>query len=95
MAMSSQPPSWLDDLQEVFYALYSIAPVYINLGLRLNVRSNSIRVIEMQYTNPSDCLREILDYRLNQLPPLTWHDIVQALQSPTVQQHDLARTQLF
>ena len=76
MAMSSQPPSsesgelTSDDLQEVFDALYSIAPVYINLGLRFNVSRNRIRAIEMQYTNPYDCLREILDYRLNQLPPL-------------------------
>ena len=98
MAMSSQSPSsqsgelTSDDLQEVFEALYSIAPVYINLGLILKVHHNRIRAIEIQYTNPYDRLREILDYRLNQLPPLTWHDIVRALQSKTVHQHDLART---
>ena len=56
-----------DDLQEVFEALYSIAPVYINLGLILKVHRNRIRAIEMQYTNPYDRLREILDHRLNQL----------------------------
>ena len=98
MAMSSQPQSsqsgqlTSDDLQEVFEALYSISSMYINLGLRLKVHRNRIRAIEMQYTDPYDRLREILDYRLNQLPPLTWHDIVRVLQSPTVQQHDLART---
>ena len=73
MDMSSQPRSsqsgelTSDDLQEIFDALYSIAPVYINLGLRLNVCRNRIRAIEMKYTNPYDCLREILDCRL---PPL-------------------------
>ena len=98
MAMSSQPQSsqsgelTSDNLQEVFEALYSITPYYVPFGMKLNVHLNTIKVIEMQYGNPCDRLLHILDYRLNQLPHLTWHDIVQALQSPTVQQHDLART---
>ena len=98
MAMSSQPQSsqsghlTSDDLQEVFEALYSITSNYVSFGMKLNVPLSTIRATEKQYANPCDCLIEILDYRLKQLPPLTWHDIVQALQSPTVQQHDLART---
>ena len=98
MAMSSQPQSsqsgqlTSDDLQEVFEALYSITPYYVAFGMKLNIHINTIKIIEMQYGNPCDRLLHILDYRLNQLPLLTWHDIVQALRSPTVQQHDLART---
>ena len=98
MAMSSQPQSsqsgqlTSDDLQEVFEAVYTILPNYVVFGMKLNVPLNFIRVTEKQYANPCDCLLQILDYRLKQLPPLTWYEIVQALQSPTVQQHDLART---
>ena len=98
MAMSSQPLSSQSgqltcyDLPKVFEILYSITPSYVNFGLKLNVPLNNINIIEMQYGNPCDRLLQILDYRLNQLPRLTWHDIVQALRSPTVQQHDLART---
>ena len=90
MAMSNELTS--DDLQEVFEAVHSIAPNYVFFGMKLNVPLNTIRVIERQYSTPYDCLLEILDFRLKQLPLLTWHDIVRALQSPTVQQHDLART---
>ena len=98
MATSSQPQSSQsgelisDDLEEVFEAVYSIRPYYVNFGMKLKVSRNTIRVLEKQYVNPCDCLLEILDYRLNQLPRLTWHDIVQALQSPLLDQHDLART---
>ena len=98
MAMSSQPQSpqsgelTSDDLNIVFEALYSIAPNYVFFGMKLNIPHHTIKVLEKQYANCYDCLLEILDYRLKQLPPLTWHEIVQALQSPTVQQHDLART---
>ena len=98
MAMSSQPQSsqsgelTSDDLQEVYEAVYSIRPYYVNFGMKLKVSFNTIRGLEKQYANPCDCLLEILNFRLNQLPRLTWYDIVRALRSPTVQQHDLART---
>ena len=97
MDMNSQPQSsqsrqlTSDDLQEVFEALYSVSFKYINLGLGLNVAYNRIRTIAIQYADPNDCLREILDHRLSQLPPLTWHEIVRALQSQSIHQHDLAR----
>ena len=99
MDMSSQPQLsqsgelTSDDLQEVFEALYSIAPgKVINFGLKLKVSRNVIQSFELRCADIYDILREILHARLNQLPPLTWHDIVRILQSPTVQQHDLART---
>ena len=98
MDMSSQPQSsqsgqlTSDDLQEVFLALHSIAPYYVLFGMKINVHLSTISEIQMRYATPYDCLLKILDYRLKQLPLLTWCDIVQALQSPTVQQHDLART---
>ena len=98
MAMSNQPQSSqsgelaIDDLQEVFEALYSITPNYVNFGMKLNVPLSTISGIEMQYENSCDRLLQILHYRLKQLPPLTWHHIVQALRSPLLDQHDLART---
>ena len=96
MAMSGQPPSpsgalTSDDLHKVFEALYSIAPNYVNFGMKLKVHLNTIKIFEVQYASPYDCLLEVLDYRLKQLPPLTWRSIVQALRSPTMEQHDIAK----
>ena len=82
-----------NDLQQVLNALSSISPhKVINFGLALNVTRNEIATFEIRYSqNMDDCLREILNLRLSQLPPLTWCDIVTALRYPAVNQPDLAR----
>ena len=53
-------------------------------------RDHRIKVIEAQYANPYDRLREILHYCLRQLPLLTWQDIVNALRTDAVQENVLA-----
>ena len=82
-----------NDLQQVLNALSSISPhKVINFGLALNVTRNEIAAFEIRYSqNMDDCLREILNLRLSQLPPLTWCDIATALRYPAVNQPDLAR----
>ena len=81
-----------NDLQQVLNALSSISPhKVINFGLALNVTRNEIEAFEIRYSqNMDDCLREILNLRLSQLPPLTWDDIVTALRSDSIKQHSLA-----
>ena len=81
-----------NDLQQVLNALSSISPhKVINFGLALNVTRNEIAAFEIRYSqNMDDCLREILNLRLRQLPPLTWRDITTALRSPSVNHPHLA-----
>ena len=97
MAMDSQvlqPSSVLtsNDLQEVLDAVYSISPDnVINFGLKLGVTRDQISALETQYNrNMKHCLREILNNRLKQLPPLTWSEVVQALESQAVGEDALA-----
>ena len=81
-----------NDLQEVLDAVYSISSDnVVNFGLKLGVTRDQISSFETQYhRNMKHCLREILNNRLKQLPPLTWSDVVQALESRAVGEGALA-----
>ena len=68
-----------------------VAPKCFELGLRLGVEEARIKIIITN--NKNDCevqLREIISERLKQGSPLTWHDIVTAVRSPTVGENSLA-----
>ena len=56
----------------------------------MGVKYPQIRIIEHNYRNCEDQLREIISERLKQNSPLTWHDIVTALRSDSIRQHSLA-----
>ena len=81
-----------NDLPQILNALSFISvDNVINFGLNLKVSRSTIVGFERQYNgNMKDCLREILNERLKQEPPLTWHDIVTALRSPSVCEDRLA-----
>ena len=81
-----------NDLQEVLDAVYSISPDnVVNFGLKLGVTRDQISAFETQCNrNMKHCLREILNYRLKQLPLLTWREVVQALESRAVGEGALA-----
>ena len=79
-----------DDLAQLENTLQRVAHNCIAFGLQLGVEDHRIKVIEAQYANPCDRLREILRYRLRQLPLLTWQDIVNALRTDAVQENVLA-----
>ena len=79
-----------DDLAELENTLQRVAHNCIAFGLQLGVEDHRIKVIEAQYANPCDRLREILHYRLRQLPLLTWQDIAKALRTDAVQENVLA-----
>ena len=81
-----------DDLPNLCEILNSVAPKCFELGLRLGVEETRIKIIITN--NRYDCeaqLREIISERLKQDSPLTWHDIVLALRSPSVNHPDLVR----
>ena len=94
MATQSSSPKELttNDLAVICNALNDVAPKCFELGLQLGVRKANIDII--MKNNKDDCqaqLREIISERLKQDSPLTWHDIVRALRSPSVNHPDLAR----
>ena len=82
----------INDLPLLCNTLNPVAPKYFDLGLQLAVKDTKIRIIMANNTNNCETqLREIITERLKQDSPLTWHDIVTALRSPSVNHHDLAR----
>ena len=82
----------IDDLPDLLNILTPVAHNCILFGCQINVEDHILSGFEREHISWSERLRKVLQYRLKKLPPLTWHDIVRALRSPTVQQHDLART---
>ena len=89
---SHQSPDELgeDDLNVVFEALHPVAAKYLFLGVAMKVKMNEIEKIQMQCSNPDECLLKILSFRLNQISPLTWRDIDTALRAGPVGEVKLA-----
>ena len=81
----------INDLPLLCNALNLVASKCFALGLQLGVQYPQISAIEQNYRRSEDQLREIISERLKQDTPLTWHDIVTALRSPTVGENGLAR----
>ena len=80
------------DLPLLCNALNSVAPECFALGLQLDVEEEKIKIIMANNTNNcQDQLHEIISERLKKDPALTWHDILTALRSPSVNHPDLVR----
>ena len=81
-----------NDLALLCDILNPVASKCFALGLQLGVKEEKIRIIMMN--NGNDCeaqLREIISERLKHVTPLTWHHIVTALRSPSVNHPDLVK----
>ena len=82
----------INDLPLLCNTLNPVAPKCFDLGLQLRVKEARMRIIMANYTNNCEAqLREIISERLKQVKSLTWHDIVTALRSPSVNHPDLVR----
>ena len=81
----------INDLRLLCNALNSIAPKCFALGLQLGVEESRLCTIECDYRKCEDQLHKIISERLKQDSPLTWHHIVTALRSPSVNDPHLAR----
>ena len=93
MATHKQSGLSIKDLPQILNVLLpSISMRNVTyFGLNLNISQGIIEGFEKKYNGDMrDCLREILNERLKQEPPLTWHDIVTALRSPSVGEDRLA-----
>ena len=82
----------INDLPLLCNSLNQVAPKCFDLGLQLGVKDTRMRIIMANNTNNCEAqLREIITERLKQDSPLTWHGIVTALRSSSVNHPDLAR----
>ena len=80
-----------NDLGLLVNELDSVASLCHNFGLQLGVKNADISIIERDNKGDSRSqLRNILDQRLKQEPPLMWYDIVRALRANSMRQHHLA-----
>ena len=82
-----------NDLSIVFNEVTSMSPSnVVNFGLQLNITPNVIDCFEICHSRDmKQCLREILNERLKEEPPLTWPDIITALRADSVGESRLAR----
>ena len=94
MASNSRAPGVqqlrINDLSMVQDALTPIAHKCIIFGSKINVEHHVLEGIEKSLHDFDEKLYKVLEYRLKQLPLLTWHDIVSALRSPAVHEQVLA-----
>lgn len=81
-----------EQLFEVYNALFPARHNWFNLGGVLSVQTGDLKAIRKTGDDASECLREVLDFRLKQLPPLTWEDIVAALRTKVIAEQTLAKT---
>ena len=80
-----------NDLGLLVNELDSVASLCHNFGLQLGVKNADISIIDRDNKGDSRSqLRNILDQRLKQEPPLTWQDVVTALRADSVREYGLA-----
>ena len=80
----------IKDLSTVHDALTTVAHIFLVFGGKICVPPHILAEIEKTNCGFNEKLYKVLEYRLKQLPLLTWHDIVRALRSPAVQYEALA-----
>ena len=62
------------------------------LGLKLKLQQHEVEAIHMKYSDPRECLLQIIITFLRKVDPRpTWRVIIQALRSPVVDLPTLAR----
>ena len=80
----------IEDLSTVHDALTTVAHRFLTFGSKISIPHHILAGIEKTNCDFDEKLYKVLEYRLKQLPLLTWHDIVRALRSPAVHEQVLA-----
>ena len=80
-------------MKSAMNALTSASPKWHMIGVQLEIPSHKLRNIRLEFSNPMDQLREMLDVWMNEEtdPNLSWGVIIDALKSPSVDESRLAR----
>ena len=78
-------------LRDAEEQLVAVSHKWYDIGLHLNVKPSVLNRIRSQYSNPTECLREMLSEGLSGINPYpTWEALAQALESLTVGECRLA-----
>ena len=80
----------IEDLSTIHDALTPVAHKFLTFGSKISVPHHILAGTEKSNYDFDEKLYKVLEYRLKQLPLLTWHDIVRALRSPVVHEQVLA-----
>ena len=80
----------IKDLSTVQNALTPVAHKFLVFGSNISVPHYILAEIGKTNCDFGEKLYKVFEYRLKQLPLLTWHDIVRALRSPAVHEEVLA-----
>ena len=89
--MDSKPSTSSEpDISDLIELLAPIADKCIIFGSLIKVEHNVLARIDKDNNDSMNKLYCILEYRLDQEPPLTWHDIVRALKSAAICKLNLA-----
>ena len=86
-------PLTVDDLKKVLNSLWEARAKWIDIGIQLDMKVQSLEAINHDHNEVGSCLRVMLTDWLKQVdPPPTWEALVDALKSPTVGCAHLAGT---
>ena len=81
----------VNDLHVIMEELADVRAKWYNIGIQLGVNVGTLKAIEKQYSDPSDCLRETLMTWLKAYPPPhTWSKVLEALRTKIVGEAKLA-----
>ena len=86
----------ISHLKEVRRLLYRCASSWYHIGLELDLEIGTLDTIRAMYSDPRDCLTEMLKVWLKSIsPPPTWRYLADALDSGTIGQHALAEEGMY
>ena len=88
--MTSSVQLKIEDLSTIHDAVTTVAHKFLVFGSKISVPHHILAGIGKTNCDFDEKLYKVLEYRLKQLPLLTWHDIVRALRSPAVHEQVLA-----
>ena len=79
----------LPNLSLVTQELTAVSEKWQDIGEELGVKQSSLRFIRTNYSDPGDCLREVLSERFESCAT-SWKDIVAVLRTPRIGESHLA-----
>jgi hypothetical protein len=82
----------MHDLADIQEALWPARTAWRNIGIRLKLPIDDLDAIDEEGGKPGDKFTRMLTSRLRRYEPLTWKDLKDVLNHPTVAMGDIAKT---
>jgi hypothetical protein len=82
----------MHDLADIQEALWPARTAWRNIGIRLKLPIDDLDAIDEEGGKPGDKFTRMLTSRLRRYEPLTWKDLKDMLNHPTVDMGDVAKT---